>query len=381
MTRGMVHDPERPPVRFAFVDGLRGIAALGIATYHIWRYEPPVGTSQPPTYAAAQFVPGFVDWVLLRNWFGVHVLLVVSGFVIAYTLRKTWVTPREAVSFVVRRVVRLWPPYAVTLLLVLIFHAACVNWWDLPSPIDEPLSIGRVLAHTIFLQEILGQSPLSAGIWTVGIEMQFYVVCVLGLWHVQTWLPWLEQDPVRHSPTGLWLLLWPFALISLLEWNRLESTEPWVTHFLCSFFLGMVTWWTLDRSISRGAFALTVAVVAGQLMLQWRPEVAYALATALAIFVAGQTGHLHDWLNWRWLQYVGRISYSFYLIHYPVSHLVMWVGWRWCGNSPTPAQASLILLLCLVASLGAGHLLHLAVEIPSHRWSARLKSGRRVVMS
>ena len=102
--------PRAPDV---FVDGLRGLGAMGIATYHIWRYEPPVDASLPPTYLSVQFVPWIVDWALLRAWFGVQFLLVVSGFVIAYSLRNTWVTPREIISFVGRRIVRLWPPFRV----------------------------------------------------------------------------------------------------------------------------------------------------------------------------------------------------------------------------------------------------------------------------
>lgn len=82
---------------------------------------------------------------------------------------------------------------------------------------------------------------------------------------------------------------------------------------------------------------------------------------------------MNDWLNWRWLQFLGRSSYSLYLIHDPVSHVLTQFGWRLCGNSPTPAQSSLILFLCLVASIAAGHLLYVWVEAPSGRCSAWLK--------
>lgn len=368
-------EPIKPAARFAMIDGLRGLAALGICVYHIWRYEPAL-TTDPLTYASNEFVPGFVDWVLLRSWVGVQFLLVISGFVIAFTLRNTWVTPRELLSFVGRRIVRLWPPYAVTILVALLLHAACVTWWGLPPPFEERLTVTRVLAHLVFLQDVLGQTPLSAAIWTVCIEMQFYVVSVVGWGLAQRLLPRPDKQQPRSSGWGVLLVFAPLALASLLVWNRQDSTEPWVIHFLNAFFLGMVTWWTLDRTVSPRVFAATVAVVAVHLVFQWKLENALALTGASAIYVAGRTDHFHDWLNWRWVQYLGRISYSLYLIHYPVSHLLMWVGWRWCGDSPTPAQASLILFLCIVASVAAGHLLYVYVEAPSGRWSAWLKSRR-----
>lgn len=355
-----------PAVRFVFVDGLRGLAALGIALYHIWRYE-------PLPYPSLEFVPPIVDWLLLRTWIGVQFLLVVSGFVIAYTLRNTWVTPREAVSFVVRRIVRLLPPYWVTIGLVVLLHFVCVPWWGWPSPFEDSLSARRVLAHLVFLQDVLGESPLSAGIWTVCIEMQFYVVCVLGWWFTQRLLTRSGSSPPRASTWHLVLVFGPLALISLMHWNRLDSTEPWVTHFLCSFFLGMLTWWTLDGTVPRSVFVAAAIVVAAHLSWQWKLENALALTAAVSIFVAGRTGHMHDWLNWRWVQFLGRISYSLYLIHYPVSHLVMWCGWRWFGDAPTAAQSSLILFLCLVASIAAGQALYVLVEAPSGRCSAWLK--------
>jgi peptidoglycan/LPS O-acetylase OafA/YrhL len=361
------------PSRLAFIDGLRGLAALGIAVYHIWRYEPALAT-EPPTYPAEALVPGLVQWMLLRSWVGVQFLLVISGFVIALTLRDTWVTPREVVSFLGRRVVRLGPPYWVTLAFVLALHGASVSWWNLPSPFEEPVTFVRVAAHAVFLQDVLGQTPLSAAIWTVCIEIQFYVVSVLGWGLAQRLRRGADRRSPQPSATGLMLVFAPLALASLADWNRRDSTEPWVTHFLCSFFLGMLTFWTLDRRVSARVFELSIAVVAGHLAVQWKLENALALTAALAIFVAGRTNHFHDWLRWRWLQYLGQISYSLYLIHYPVSHLVTWLGWRWCGNSPTPVQSSLILLACLVASLLAGHFLYVAVEVPAGRWSAWLKA-------
>ncbi len=359
------------PARFAFLDGLRGLAALGIAVYHIWRYEP-----QP--YAAMECLPWIVDWVLLRSWVGVQFLLVLSGFVIAFTLRETWVTPREVASFLGRRIVRLGPPYWATLAFVLVLHVVNVTWWNLPPSFEEPLTSGRVLAHTAFHQDVLEQTPLSAAIWTVCIEMQFYVVSVLGWGIAQRLKRRSDRASPKPSATVLMLVFAPLAWISLFYWNRQDSTEPWVTHFLCSFFLGMVTWWTLDRTVSPYVFMASIAVVAGHLAFQWKLENALALTAALSIFVAGRTGHFHDWLNWRWLQYLGRISYSLYLIHYPVSHYLTWFGWRWCDNSPTPAQSSLILLTCLVASIVAGHLLYVGVELPAGRWSAWLKARRPV---
>src|SRR6478752_7139731 len=66
--------------RFAFVDGLRGLAALAIVIFHIRWYE-----LEPR--AAVSDAMWIIDAALLRARGGVQILLVISGFVIAYTLR------------------------------------------------------------------------------------------------------------------------------------------------------------------------------------------------------------------------------------------------------------------------------------------------------
>ncbi len=371
-------DAVAPAVRFAFVDGLRGLSALAIVLFHLWWYEP-----EPfPLW-------GSVNWLthaaLLRTRGGVQVLLVISGFVIAYTLRKTWVTPREVFSFLARRVVRLVPAYWVAIGFALFMDVLCRTVFDLPSPCDAHPTPSRVAAHLVFLQDVLGFSSLSAGLWTVCIEMQFYVVAILG-WGIAQRVT-TRSDSRHPQPTTAALLavFGSAALVTLCHWQRLESTEPWVTHYLWKFFLGMLTWWTLERTVPLWVFLSFVAIATGHLLFeltldplfQWEFEIpsasALALATAVAIFLCGRWQRLHVWLNWPWLQYLSRISYSLYLIHFPVCHLLTTAGWRWYHGAPTPVQAVAIFGASLATSLLAAHVLYLWVEAPSMKWAARMK--------
>lgn len=385
-----VDESKSPQARFVFLDGLRGFAALCISSYHIWRYE-------PAPYPAAQVVPHPVAWMLEHAWIGVQMLLVLSGFVIAYTLRDTVITPRTAIAFFARRLVRLTPPLWVTIALVLFVHTACVAWGRFPSLLDEPPMVAGVLAQMTYLQDILGYPNLSAGMWTVAIEVQFYVVFAVSWGLAQRWQTRNEGTAVppvithnssliasenRSSaphPAGLLILFGIPAACALLMWNRQETNEQWVHHFLFQFFLGMATWWALDRVVSPLVLVGVICVVVGHVMFD--PSLTpseigarvIAVTTAAAVFITGRRGHLHDWLNFRWLQYLGRISYSLYLVHYPVSHVVTWLGWLACDNSPSPIQATAILIASLAASIAGGHLLYVAVEVPSNRWAARLK--------
>jgi len=374
--------PQLPPVplkpadgsrlRFVFVDGLRGLAALSIVVFHLWWYEPEPWPAVKSVHSAAHWM---IDAAFLRTRGGVQVLLVISGFVIAFTLRKMWVTPHEAFTFIGRRLMRLVPSYWVAIGVVILVDIACRYLWELSSPFEGHLSLARVTAHMAFLQDVIGHDPLGAGMWTLCIEMQFYIVAVLGWGIAQRWFPRPVLSEPRPSMIGLLAVFAPVAFVSLFHWRPDESTNQWVTHFLWMFFLGMVTWWTLDKVLSPACYAAIVAVAIVELFFDpdWRYENALALTTAVAIYIAGKTDRLYVWLNWPWLQYLGKISYSLYLIHFPVCHLLTTAGWKWCDDSPTSAEAIAILLTSLVASLFAGHMLYVLVEAPSARWASQTK--------
>ena len=72
------------------------------------------------------------------------------------------------------------------------------------------------------------------------------------------------------------------------------------------------------------------------------------------------------------LQYLGRISYSLFLIHYPTSWLVVVTGASRTGDNATAAV--LWMALAVVASIGEAQLMYMYVEA---RVCGLLKAGFR----
>ena len=104
---------------------------------------------------------------------------------------------------------------------------------------------------------------------------------------------------------------------------------------------------------------------------------AVALATGLAIFVLGRRGRLQTSFRWGWLQFLGKISYSLYLTHFPVASIFLSATYMLTGDDPRWALASLVAALGL--AIGAGGLFYRLVEAPSVRFSARFKRERSTV--
>jgi peptidoglycan/LPS O-acetylase OafA/YrhL len=165
-------------------------------------------------------------------------------------------------------------------------------------------------------------------------------------------------------------LLGPLAVASLFYFGRQRASDAWLVHFFSMFFLGMLACWSLEGKISHRWFGLFAAFMAASLALHWSLDIAVALATGLSVYLVGRAGRLQDWLSWRPLQYLGRISYSLYLIHYPTSCLVTKLGLQITGDAPL--AAALWLAVSLAASIGAAHLLYVLVERPSLELSRRI---------
>ena len=109
------------------------------------------------------------------------------------------------------------------------------------------------------------------------------------------------------------------------------------------------------------------------LALDWRSRIAVALVTALGLALAQRSVWLSspDWPVWSTpLLQVGRMSYSLFLIHFPVILLVNAAFVRWVPDAPWIDAIGM--LLALTASLAAASVLYRCVETRPASWRAVL---------
>lgn len=365
VARPKIAKPVVPHRRFAFIDALRGLAALAVVFHHLDRFG-------PLWVHADKLLPVFLSEVILENArVGVQVFFVISGFVIAYSIRNAWVTPGYLGNFALRRSLRLEPPYWATILVVLALNAIC-RWMSMDQATTDA-TWPQLLAHIFYVQEILGYKQFSIGFWTLCIELQFYLSFV-ALFGVAQRLGQSRRRWLRLSmPTSLAITFLPFALWSLFHSSLCEEAANgmWLSRYFWTFFLGALVCWTLNEQTPRAMLYFFLAAMVVRLGLFWTIGGAVGLVTGTIVYVVGRRGHLADWLDWRWLQFLGKISYSLYLIHYPVNHVVSNFGYSLTGSSP--AFALLWMAVSVACSIGVALLLYKVVEAPSVRLSQKFK--------
>ena len=139
------------------------------------------------------------------------------------------------------------------------------------------------------------------------------------------------------------------------------------------FYYGVACYWALQWETSNGWFYLTSALFTLSFLSPTRNDECWvALFTGLVIFYVGKTGRLNSWLNFGWLQFLGRISYSLYLVHYVIGLSIQQIGRHISGDSP---RAEVVwFFISLGASIVGAWILYRLVEVPGVKLAKRLKT-------
>jgi len=361
--------------RSALIDCTKGLACAAIVWHHLAFYG-------PRSDVARQAMPEVIDWLDEYARMAVQVFLVLGGFLAAASLAPRgharfddpW--PRNA-----RRFVRLVVPYAVALVAAIVVQAAVRPWFDHPSVSDDP-TLWQLLAHALLLHGVLGEESLSAGVWYVAIDFQLFALTTLLLAGVTRLAAALRM----HWGGRALARCWPWAMsggqalvlagvaASLLHFNLDAQWDVWAVYFFGAYGLGMLACWAVQSPRAVGAWSwalLMAALVLAALTLEWRPRIALAGATALALVAAMRTSALVRWTGWAPLNRLGQISYSVFLVHFPVCLLVNAVESHFWPQSVAAAEAGMV--LAFVLSIAAGHLLYERVERHVPTWQAALR--------
>jgi peptidoglycan/LPS O-acetylase OafA/YrhL len=350
-----------PGTRFVLVDALRGIAAVSVLFHHLLFHSELQQTL----------------WHVLPTWFaeychqgalGVEIFFVLSGFVITHSLRNVTLTPRTVGNFILRRQLRLDPPYWALLTLTILglyaeSHVAWIRQKYIPTRAD-------IVTNFLYLHDLTSNHAIMRVAWTLCLEVQFYLVFIVLLLAAKLLSP-AESEAGNLSA----ILVGGSGVVSMLI--PAHFCDAWFIQWWYYFAAGALCYWAANNERFRVAFIgfllfLPAIAIGGAIYgFQDARPILTGWATAVLLYTAGRMGKLTRWLDFAPLQYLGRISYSLYLSHVLVGIYIMRLGFRLTATNGPAAVGWFI--FAAGAAIGGAHLVYLAVEQPSIRFAARFK--------
>jgi peptidoglycan/LPS O-acetylase OafA/YrhL len=346
--------------QFSTVHALRGFAALWVVLFHARNFGgfQGVDVGQHGTLGKLLFDYG-------RG--GVAIFFVLSGFVIAHSLWQSPMTGRAVTHFMVRRSIRLDPPYWASIA----FALAIVSARGIRHGGSATFDPGIILLHMLYLQELLRVPEIQVVYWTLTYEIQFYLVYALLLW----WMNRATSSRFRRS-----IVFAPGALLLLCAFIAAAMTREWVIHGLFlnywhAFAAGVLAYMGGFRR-SKPALVLCLALASIMLVsAPATPEVFNTPAALAAILLAllGRSEKLSGFAS-RPFKALGTISYSLYLVHVPTIIVLESVCGRILVRSPIGAIESFV---CIVAGcLVTATMFWWAIEKPTHAFAKRIPARR-----
>jgi peptidoglycan/LPS O-acetylase OafA/YrhL len=317
--------------------------------------------------------PGFTRWSPIMWGIGVDIFFVISGFVMCLLMEEGAGKPGAAGYFLLRRLIRVAPPYWLftTLMLLAIFLFS-------GSVSQQAPTLAEVVASYSFVpwpQESGAMRPVLSLGWTLNYELFFYLACTLSMLH-------------RRGTAILAAVLISLTMLSPLVPDHLFVLRFWTDTIILDFVAGLVLGrlYLAGHRITRVvAAAMIASAVAASLVIASAP-IGLALPRPIALGVpalvicaafALAPEFLGNGPVGRAIRVSGDASYALYLSH-PFTIAVVGICWK----PLAPAAPLSFIIVASAAAITISVLLHLRLEKPWLRF-ARLRvnaaDGRRAL--
>lgn len=353
---------------YPILDGLRGVAAIIVVTFHL---AEPLGTSH-------------LDILVNHGYLAVDFFFLLSGFVIGYAYDDRWKTMTVG-GFLKRRVERLQPMVilGMTLGAIGFYFTDSTIWPDIHNVPLWKMLVVMLIGYTILpiplSMDIRGwqeMHPLNSVGWSLFFEYIANILYAIGI------------RKFSNKALGILVLIAAVALAHLAitspngdlsgGWTlNCEHMCIGITRTIYPFFAGLLLSRIAKPKRIKNAFlwcSLLVVIIlympriggADHLWMNGIYESVCIIFIFPLIVYIGASGVLHSQREQRICKFLGDISYPLYLVHYPIVYF--YVAWINDNKGTTLAQAWPYALLILTGSIVLAYASLKCYDEPVRKW-------------
>jgi peptidoglycan/LPS O-acetylase OafA/YrhL len=351
---------KHPSNRLEYIDALKGFAIIGVLLVHCQLF-------------GQNSYHHFLREVINNGTMGVPLFFLLSSITLCLSSANSPPTsPRSYLAFFLRRFFRIAPLYYLALIVYLqILGPSSREMVNINYPIT-PLSIA---SSFMFLS---GLNPYWAntifpGQWIISVQMGFYLI-----------FPFLFSR-LNSLSKAVWLALFSAVisqLIYLIVYKRppIPDAQLWKTFLyytlpyqLPVFLIGFVLYflifsrrkWVINH-FSRFLLAAAFLFILNLILTNILPY-HFVFSCSLAVIIYALSAYSPNLLVNRFTTFLGRISYSLYLVHYAVLHYLSKL--QLIDFTPSPVVSFFIRfsLLLIISSL-VSFLTYRLIEQPGQKF-------------
>ncbi len=315
------------------LDSLRALAAIAVCIYH--------------------FVVGPIDFVhdeLVLNFFGygkygVQLFFVISGFIIPWSLNNKKYQIQSYFKFLVKRLIRLEPPYLFSIVLVLLLYA--LRYYFLNEVDARTFSVKQVMLHVgYFIPFFENYHWINEVYWTLAIEFQFYIFIGFAYFAL--------------SSDNFFIRLASFTTLLLLHFI---GSDQFLPYWLPVFLLGNMLFLLKKNIIMRTEYyILSIICLLFILVFMGIPVLVSSLIPVIAIMYFEKFNSIIG----AWL---GKMSYSIYLVHTIVGSAAINVLSHHVSSS---LGIFLVIIVGVISTILFSYITYLLVEKKSQKYSNQI---------
>jgi peptidoglycan/LPS O-acetylase OafA/YrhL len=345
------------------LDGLRGLAILLVVVYHNF---------------------GFIDYFFF-GWLGVDLFFVLSGFLITNILLRSAGTKNYLRNFYMRRVLRIFPLYYLSLLIFLVILPSFSRFsGDFSYYTNNQWWLWTYLQNWLYIFKPSDAADILHHLWSLAVEEQFYLIWPLVILLVRKpkYLL-LLMATVLLTVIVLRFIIWDqkienLAYFNLYTFSRIDgiaigSMLALLQNINLNFLKRHTTAIVLSLAAanfifyfinSRYAFSFPYLAIVGYTTF----AVMFALLVNEA--VTRESRLVNILFDNPLLRFLGKISYGFYVFHWPVYILLKPVILEWLGKVNFPYINITSSFICT----GAGLLISILSFRYFENWFLRKKT-------
>ena len=347
--------------RIEYLDAIRGIAAMMVVVYHFngWKW------ANEKIFHFACFIFNGVD--------AVSFFFVLSGFVLSYKYLHSS-TELDIKRFTFKRVLRLYPAFIITLLLNFLYYER--KGLDMSYLTDIFVTFESDIWKALVM--VRGVHKYYVPGWTLGVEMALSLLMPIFIvaakkdikliwWFVPLSLimgPQYINGFALHFCLGI-LLAHYYPAIKAFKFR--ESKYFRFRWLIVLLVFGLYNLRYIAKFVDLGNLYYKFEGFVGLDFYHYS-----AVASAAILMFVMNYKKAQDLLNHKFLKFIGKISYSIYLVHWLIIVFIMdnWsVFLSFFGNPYI--TFSVMLLITLTSTILLANLMYNFIEKPFILWSKK----------